>query len=533
MGLMLAQMMAAIEGTVVSTAMPTIATDLGRFDLAPWVFIGYLITSTACTPLWGKISDLVGRRRPYELAIVIFMLGALGSGAATSMWMLVGFRVVQGVGAGGLFALSMTIIGDVLSPRERGKYMGYMGGSFAVATVLGPLVGGALVDYAHWRWIFYMNLPLGVGALVMSHFTLRIPFTRRSHDIDYVGGALLVVWVVSLVLATQLGGNQLGWTSPGMFALLALGFGGLIAWLVIERRATEPIVPLGLFREPIVSLGVALQFFVGFAMFGVTISTPLFLQVVNGVNATRSGLLIVPLTLGMLITSITGGRRMTSTGRYRLFPLVGSIVMSGGMILLANMDSGTNRYLVTAWMFLFGCGVGGIMQITLTAMQNRVPHGDLGVVTSAGNFSRSLGSTFGSAIFGAVLINRLDHNLPRLVPGGEDLSAANFQQRPSEIVDLEPAVRDGVIQSFVNSLDVVFTLGIPFCLATIVLAVFFPEHPLRETAAVGIEGSDRGRAGSAGVDQPDGGPTVDDQVGAGHERAVVGRQEQHGVGQLP
>ena len=493
-GLLLAQMMAAIEGTVVSTAMPTIATDLGRFDLAPWVFIGYLITSTACTPLWGKVSDLVGRRRPYELAILVFMAGALGSGAATSMWMLVAFRIIQGIGAGGLFAISMTIIGDVLSPRERGKYMGYMGGSFAVATVLGPLVGGALVDYAHWRWIFYMNLPLGVAALLFSHFTLRqIPFSHRDHRIDYLGGALLVVWVVSLVVATQVGGDQLGWTSPGMIVLLVLGFGGLAAFLVQETRTPEPMVPLGMFRERIVADGVALQFFVGFAMFGVTISTPLYLQVVTGVNATRSGLLIVPLTLGMLLTSITGGRRMTSTGRYRIYPLAGSVLMTVGMLLLASMDTGTSRYVVGGYMFLFGAGVGGIMQITLTAMQNRVPHADLGVVTSATNFSRSLGSTFGSAVFGAVLINRLDYNLPRLVPGQTGLDAASLQQSPVEIQRLEPAVRDGVIDAFAQSLDVVFTLAIPFCAITIALAIFFPEYPLRETAAVetgALSGSD-------------------------------------------
>lgn len=486
-GLLLAQMMAAIEGTVVSTALPTIATDLGRFDLAPWVFIGYLITSTACTPVWGKVSDLVGRRRPYELAILIFMAGALGSGAATSMWMLVAFRFVQGIGAGGLFALSMTIIGDVLSPRERGKYMGYMGGTFAVATVLGPLVGGLLVDYAHWRWIFYMNLPLGVAALAFSHFTLQLPFTRRDRSIDYLGGVLLITWVVALVVATQVGGDQVGWTSPGMFALLLVGFGGLAAFLVQETRAEEPMVPLSMFRERIVADGVALQFFVGFAMFGVTISTPLFLQVVTGVNATRSGLLIVPMTLGMLTTSIFGGRRMTKTGRYRIYPLAGSLVMTLGMVLLASMNTGTSRNLVAVYMFLFGAGIGGIMQITLTAMQNRVPHGDLGVVTSAANFARSLGSTFGSAIFGAVLINRLDYNLPRLVPGGESLDAASLQQSPAEIQDLEPAVRDGVIDAFAQSLDLVFTLAIPFCAATLLLAFLFPEYPLRETAAVGAD----------------------------------------------
>jgi EmrB/QacA subfamily drug resistance transporter len=321
-GLLLAQLVASIEGTVVSTAAPTIVADLGGLKQISWVFTGYLLTSTASTPLWGKLSDLLGRRRLYELAIVIFMAGSITCGAATSMGMLIGARILQGVGAGGIFTLTMTIMGDVLSPRERGKYQGYMMSVYAVATVLGPLVGGLLVDHADWRWIFYMNIPLGLAALLLSRVTLKaLPFSRRQHVIDYTGAGLLLLWVVAALLVMQLG-NDWGWTSPSTVSMSTLAVVGLMLFVLQERRAPEPVLPLHLFREKIFAVGAAVQFSTGAAMFVIAIYCPLFLQVVAGQKATQSGLLVIPMTIGMLIGSTGSGRRLTRTGRYRWYPVV-------------------------------------------------------------------------------------------------------------------------------------------------------------------------------------------------------------------
>jgi len=500
LGLMLAQMMAAIEGTVVSTALPTIATDLGGFDLVPWVYIAYLLTTTASTPLWGKLSDLYGRARLYRLAIVLFMAGSLLAGVAPDMPLLVAARGFQGIGAGGLFALSMTILGDVISPRERGRYQGYMAGTFSVATVLGPLVGGLLVDYAHWRWIFLMNLPLGVAALVVSYRTLALPFTRREARIDWLGTVSLVVGVSVLVVHTQLGGDEFGWLSATSLLLFAVVASCLAVFVVAQRRAPEPLLPPRLFHEPLFTWGSVLSFLLGFTMFSVTLSAPLFLQIVSGVDATRSGLLIAPVTLGMLVTSVGSGTMMTRTGRYRVFPIVGTAVMIVGSVLLAAMGTDTRALTVSAWMFVFGMGVGGAMQVVLTATQSRVAHADLGVATSATNFFRSLGSTIGSAVLGAVLIGRLDHWLPRLVPGAR-LDAASLSQSPAEIRALEPAIRDGVIDAFARSLHTVFLIAVPACILAFLISWLLPEYPLRDDAAVRTPAA----GGAAGDRDPAGG----------------------------
>lgn len=482
-GLLLAQLIASIEGTVVSTAAPTIVADLGGLKQISWVFTGYLLTSTATTPLWGKLSDLFGRRWLYELSIVIFMVGSVLCGAATSMEMLVGARILQGVGAGGIFTLTMTIMGDVLSPRERGKYQGYMMSVFATATVLGPLVGGLLVDHAHWRWIFYMNIPLGLAALVLSRATLKLPFTRRDHTIDYLGAVLLLVWVVAALLVLQLG-NDWGWLSTNTIAVSLVAVVALGLFVAQERRAVEPILPLRLFRERIFALGASVQFFVGAAMFVIAIYCPLFLQVVTGLKATDSGLLVIPMTIGMLGGSTFGGRRLTRTGRYRWFPVVGCALMVAGTALLAAMHTGTGKFETSAYMFIYGVGSGFVFIVVLVGVQNRVAHEDLGIATSAVNFFRSLGNTLGTAIFGAVFIAQLDTHLTRLTPGS-GLTADTLRDSPAQIQQLEPVLRDNVIQSFTNALHMVFLLTVPFCVVALLLSWFIPEHPLRESSAIG------------------------------------------------
>jgi EmrB/QacA subfamily drug resistance transporter len=497
-GLLLAQLVASIEGTVVSTAAPTIVADLGGLKQISWVFTGYLLTSTASTPLWGKLSDLLGRRRLYELAIVIFMTGSILCGASNSMTMLIVSRIIQGVGAGGIFTLTMTIMGDVMSPRERGKYQGYMMSVYATATVLGPFVGGLLVDHATWRWIFYMNIPLGLAALVLSRVTLRLPFTRRDHVIDYLGAGLLLMWVVAALLVMQLG-NDWGWTSVETISLAVLAVGGIGAFIWQERRAVEPILPLHLFRERIFALGATMQFFTGAAMFVIAIYCPLFLQVVTGQKATQSGLLVIPMTIGMLIGSSGCGRRLTRTGRYRGFPVIGCALMTLACILLASMGRDTSRVETSTFMLIYGVGAGFVFIVLLLGVQNRVVHDDLGIATSAVNFFRSLGNTIGTAIFGAIFIAQLDRQLLGLAPDS-GLRAETLRDSPEQIRQLEPVLRDSVIQSFTNSLHIVFLWTVPFCVIAFVLSWFIPEHPLR--AHAGLAG--------ARVDERD---DADDELG--------------------
>lgn len=495
LGLLLAQMVASIEGTVLATAAPTIAADLKGFDKITWVFIAYLITSTVSTPLWGKLSDLFGRRSLYELSVATFMVGSALCGAATSMQMLVWCRVLQGVGAGGIFTLTMTIMGDILPPRERGKYQGFMMSVFSISTVLGPLIGGLIVDHTTWRWIFYMNIPLGVASLALSRITLReLPFLRRAHDIDYRGALLLVVWVVATLLVMELG-REWGWTSGraiGTYAIALVGFGLFVRE---ELRASEPIIPPHLFRERIVTVSTVMLFATGAVMFGISIYAPMFLQVVAGQKATNSGLLLVPMTFGMLLGSSGTGRLFTRSGKYKWYPVVGGFMQLASAALLATMGRGTHTYLTSLYMLLFGVGAGMMFIVTLVGIQNRVDPRDLGSATSTNNFCRSLGNAFGTALLGSVFITRLDSQLAERLPDA-GLSAKTLSQSPAQIQRItDPLVRNGVIDSFAHALQVVFLVGVPLCIVGVVVSFFMPEYPLRDQAAVGS--TDTGRSSAA------------------------------------
>ncbi len=484
-GLLLAQMIASIEGTVLATAAPTVAADLEGFDQLSWVFIAYLLTSTVTTPLWGKLSDLLGRRRLYELSIVIFMIGSALCGASTSMTMLVWNRALQGIGAGGIFTLTMTIMGDLLPPRERGKYQGFMMSVFAVSTVLGPLIGGVIVDNTTWRWIFYMNIPLGLAALALSRITLNLPFLKRAHDIDYRGAVLLAVWVIAALLVMELG-HGWGWTSARALGVIALALVAFVLFVRAELNAGEPIIPPHLFRERIVTVSAVMMFATGAVMFGISIYAPMFLQVVAGQRATSSGLLLVPMTIGMLIGSTTTGRIFTKTGKYRWYPVGGGVLQLLAAILLATISRGTSTLLTSAYMFLFGVGAGMMFIVTLVGIQNRVEPRDLGSATSTNNFCRSLGNAFGTALFGSIFIARLDDELATRLPEA-GLSAKTLSQSPAQIQQIaDPLVRNGVIDSFSHSLTLVFALGVPLCLIGLAVSFFMPEYPLRDQAAVGL-----------------------------------------------
>jgi EmrB/QacA subfamily drug resistance transporter len=491
-GLLLAQMLASIEGTVLATAAPTIAADLKGFEQITWVFVAYLITSTVATPLWGKLSDLLGRRRLYEASIATFMLGSVLCGASTSMTMLVWCRALQGLGAGGIFTLTMTIMGDILPPRERGKYQGFMMSVFGVSTVLGPLVGGLIVDNTTWRWIFYMNIPLGLASLALSRITLgRLPFLRRDTEIDFAGAAVLTVWVIAALLVMELGRGW-GWSSARTIGTAAVAVVGLVLFVRIELRAADPIIPPHLFRERIVTVSTVMLFATGAVMFGISIYAPMFLQVVAGQRATNSGLLLIPMTLGMLVGSSGTGRLFTKTGKYKWYPVYGGALQLLAAVLLAFMQRGTSTWLTSLYMGIFGVGAGMMFIVTLVGIQNRVDVRDLGSATSTNNFCRSLGNAFGTALLGSVFITRLDSQLAERVPG-EGLSAKTLSQSPAQIQRIaDPLVRDGVIDSFAHSLQIVFLIGVPLCVIGFLISFLMPEYPLRTHAAVGYATDDDG-----------------------------------------
>ncbi len=483
-GLMLGMLLAALDQTIVATALPTIVGDLGGLNHLSWVVTAYLVASTVTTPLYGKFSDIYGRKRTFQFAIVVFLFGSALAGLSQSMIELIAFRGLQGIGAGGLMVLAMTIIGDVVPPRQRGRYQGYMGAVFALASVIGPLLGGFFVDQLSWRWVFYVNIPIGAVALVVTSIVLDLPYTRMVHRIDYAGTALLVGAVGSILLAVTWGGTQYAWGSPMVIGLAVVGAALLAAFVAVERRAAEPVLPLYLFRNRVFAISTGTMFIVGLAMFGGIIYLPLFLQVVGRKSATAAGLLLLPLILGIVCTSITSGRVISRTGRYKAFPVVGMAVMAVGLYLLSTMGPTTTEVTAGAYMVVLGLGLGMVMQVLVLTVQNAVDRRDLGTATGAATFLRSMGGSFGVALFGAVLSNRLAANLADLLPGGRlpaGISESTLRGSPKVILSLPAAVRDPVIDAFARSIDTVFLAAVPIALLGFALTLFLPEVPLRTT----------------------------------------------------
>ena len=511
-GLMVGLLLAALDQTIVSTALKSIVEDFDGLAHYTWVVTAYLLTSTASTPLYGKISDLYGRRPVFQFAIITFLIGSFAAGASTGMEQLIAFRAVQGLGAGGLMSLTFVIIGDIISPRERGKYQGYFGAVWGLSSVAGPLLGGYFSDHAQilgvsgWRWIFYINLPFGIAALILTSIFLHIPKVKREHSIDYLGALLLVSGVSSLLLGLSVYGPQDGWQNSKTLLTIAAAFVLMLLFIFQESRAKEPIIPLTLFKNHTFSVTSVMAFIIGAGMFGAIIMLPLYFQIVKGDSATSAGLKLIPFMIGIVTFSIVSGKLITKHGHYKRFPIMGLSLMTVGLFMLSTLTQTTPFWQLAIYAVLIGAGLGLSMQTIVIALQNSVEFRDMGVATSANTFFRSIGATMGVALFGTVYASRLAHNLPIEI---EKLRASNpaalvgatpekfeaLKDNTAVLQTFTPELQAGIINAFVNSFHVVFLTSVPITIVGFFIAFMLRETPLR--TGVGHQAAKEEAAGEA------------------------------------
>ena len=473
-GLMAGMSLAALDGTAVNTALATMIADLGGLSAYAWIGTSYLLTSTVANALFGKLSDIYGRKRLFQIAIITFLIGSIGCGVAQSMLTLIISRGVQGIGGGGLMAIAFVIIGDVVPPRERGRYVGLITSVFAVGSVVGPLMGGFFVEQLNWRWIFFINIPIGLVALVVTSRALRMPVQRLDRQVDYLGAALLTGSVTCLILFLSWSSTEYGWGSTLSVVLAiaaALQAVGFVAW---EKRASEPIMPLHLFRIDVLRVTIPLVTFVGAIIYGANAFIPLYLQAITGYSPTNSGLLLVPIMVGVTLMSISTGRRMAVTGKYKHWPIFGAASLSIGMVLLSQMSqSGLGLASALVGMFCVGVGIGSIMPTATLATQNAVEWSDLGVASSVITFFRTLGGVVGLAAFGALLNSRIEGQIDE-----------KYLQAPREIKNLEEPLRGDVLRVLGDGITNLYAVAIPIAIVVLIIAIRLPERPLRKTSGM-------------------------------------------------
>ncbi|MEN0129519.1 MAG: MFS transporter [Brevundimonas sp.] len=484
-GLMLAMLLAALDQTIVATALPTIVSELGGAEHLSWVVTAYMLASTVTTPLWGKLGDLYGRKSLFITCIVIFLIGSGLSGTSQSMGQLIAWRAVQGVGAGGLMVLAQAIIADVVPPRDRGRYQGAFGAVFGLASVAGPLLGGFFVDNFSWRWVFYINLPIGAVALFVVVAVLPVTKARTSPKIDYVGVTLLATVATCIVLITSLGGSTWDWGGPQVIGLAVLGVLAAVAFAFVEARVPEPVLPLRLFKNRVFTTTSIVGFVVGFAMFGSITYLPLYLQGVHGATPTESGLQMLPMMLGLLITSIGSGQLISRSGRYKIFPIVGTAVFTIGLYLLSLMGRDTSSLQTGLSMFVLGAGLGLVMQVLVLAVQNAVEYRDLGTGTSGATFFRTIGSCVGVAVFGTVFSSNLASELAKNAPADAvaNCSADFLVTSPQQVAQCSPAVINWFLDGYADSIHTIFLMAVPVGALAFLLAWLIPERPLRTGAS--------------------------------------------------
>ncbi|TDQ46912.1 MDR family MFS transporter [Actinorugispora endophytica] len=500
-GLMLTMLLSALDQTIVGTALPTIVGELHGLEQLSWVITAYMLAVTIGMPIYGKAGDLFGRKSVFMFAIVVFLVGSVLSGIAQDMTQLILFRAVQGIGGGGLMIGAQAIIADIVSARERGRYMGLIGAVFGLSSVAGPLLGGFFTDHLSWRWIFYINIPLGAVALAVVAVVLKLPRrTGPKPKLDYLGALLLAAASTGVVLVTSWGGGQYDWDSPVIIGLSVFAVVAAALFVVAERFAAEPIIPLELFRDRDFVLTALIGVSVGIAMFSTVSYLPTFLQMVNGATATESGLLMIPMVVGMLTATIGTGRLITATGRYRVYPILGTAVMAAGLLLLSRISYESPYLFNAAGMLVLGLGVGAVMQNLVLIVQNSVPRRDLGAATSAHNYFRQIGASLGIAVFGTVFVNRLTDQLagaPAEVTsglarggGGE---AGISALTPELLKSLPPQAQELIGRAFAEAMPPIFLYAAPIALAGFLLAFLIREKPL----ARGTGGAEEAEPGSA------------------------------------